>query len=32
VVVPTELTDEQKAAVESLAAVTEPAPRLAVEG
>ena len=32
VVVPTELTEEQKAAVESLAAVTEPAPRLAVEG
>jgi molecular chaperone DnaJ len=32
VVVPTELTDEQKAAVESLAAVTEPAPRIAVEG
>ena len=29
---PTELTDEQKAAVESLAAVTEPAPRMAVEG
>ncbi len=29
---PTELTDEQKAAVESLAAVTEPAPRIAVEG
>ena len=27
VVVPTELTDEQRAAVESLAAVTEPAPR-----
>jgi molecular chaperone DnaJ len=32
VVVPTELTDEQKAALESLAAVSEPAPRLAVEG
>ena len=32
VVVPTELTDEQRAAVESLAAVTEPAPRIAVEG
>jgi molecular chaperone DnaJ len=32
VVVPTELTDEQKAAVESLAAVTEPAPRIAVDG
>jgi len=32
VVVPTELTDEQKAAVESLAAVTAPAPRIAVEG
>ncbi len=32
VVVPTELTDEQKAALESLAAVTEPAPRLAVDG
>src|ERR1700722_17604588 len=32
VVVPTELSDEQKAAVESLAAVTEPAPRIAVEG
>src|SRR5580693_4738039 len=31
VVVPTELTDEQKAALESLAAVTEPAPRIAVE-
>src|ERR1700729_3031944 len=28
VVVPTELSDEQKAAVESLAAVTEPAPRI----
>ena len=32
VVVPTELSDEQKAALESLAAVTEPAPRLTVEG
>ena len=32
VVVPTALTDEQKAAVESLAAVTEPAPRIAVDG
>jgi molecular chaperone DnaJ len=32
VVVPTELTDEQREAVESLAAVTEDAPRLAVEG
>jgi len=32
VVVPTELTDEQRAAVESLAEVTEPAPRIAVEG
>jgi molecular chaperone DnaJ len=32
VVVPTELTDEQKAALESLAAVTDPAPRIAVEG
>jgi molecular chaperone DnaJ len=32
VVVPTELTDEQKAAVESLAAVSEPAPRIAVDG
>jgi molecular chaperone DnaJ len=32
VVVPTELTDEQKAALESLAAVTEPAPRIAVDG
>ena len=30
--VPTALTDEQRAAVESLAAVTEPAPRIAVEG
>ena len=30
--VPTELTDEQRAAVESLAAVTEPAPRISVEG
>jgi molecular chaperone DnaJ len=32
VVVPTELTDEQRAAVESLAAVTDEAPRVAVEG
>jgi molecular chaperone DnaJ len=32
VLVPTELTDEQRAAVESLAAVTEDAPRLSVEG
>ncbi len=32
VLVPTALTDEQRAAVESLAAVTEDAPRLAVEG
>jgi molecular chaperone DnaJ len=32
VVVPTELTDEQRAAVESLAAVTEDAPRVVVEG
>ena len=32
VVVPTELTDEQKAALESFAAVTEPAPRIAVDG
>jgi molecular chaperone DnaJ len=32
VVVPTELSDEQKAALESLAAVTEPAPRIAVDG
>ncbi|HEY3842074.1 MAG TPA: molecular chaperone DnaJ [Acidimicrobiales bacterium] len=32
VVVPTELTDEQRAAVESLAAVTDDAPRVAVEG
>jgi len=32
VVIPTELSDEQKAAVESLAEVTEPAPRIAVEG
>jgi molecular chaperone DnaJ len=31
VLVPTELTDEQRAAVESLAAVTDAAPRLAVE-
>ncbi len=30
--VPTELTDEQRAAIESLAAVTEPAPRVAVDG
>ncbi len=32
IVVPTELNDEQRAAVESLAAVTEAAPRLAVDG
>ena len=32
VVVPTELSDEQKAALESLAAVSEPAPRIAVDG
>jgi molecular chaperone DnaJ len=32
VVVPTELTDEQRAAVESLAAVTDEAPRVVVEG
>ena len=32
IVVPTELTDEQRAAVESLAAVTEAAPRIAVDG
>ena len=32
VIVPTELTDEQRAAVESLAAVTDEAPRAAVEG
>ena len=32
VIVPTELTDEQRAAVESLAAVTDEAPRVAVEG
>ncbi|HWE65394.1 MAG TPA: molecular chaperone DnaJ [Acidimicrobiales bacterium] len=32
VVVPTELTEEQRAAVESLAAVTDEAPRVAVEG
>jgi len=32
VVVPTELSDEQRAAVESLAEVNEPAPRLAGEG
>ena len=31
VLVPTELTEEQRAAVESLAAVTEAAPRQAVE-
>jgi DnaJ-class molecular chaperone len=31
VLVPTELTDEQRAAVESLAAVTDAAPRIAVE-
>jgi molecular chaperone DnaJ len=31
VLVPTELTDEQRAAVESLAAVTDAAPRVAVE-
>jgi len=31
VLVPTELTDEQRAAVESLASVTEAAPRIAVE-
>ena len=30
--VPTALTDEQRAAVESLAAVTEPAPRISVDG
>ncbi len=29
---PAELTDEQRAAVESLAEVTEPAPRIAVDG
>jgi molecular chaperone DnaJ len=32
VIVPTELTDDQRAAVESLAAVTDDAPRVAVEG
>ena len=32
VLVPTELTDEQRAAVESLAAVTDEAPRVAAEG
>ncbi len=32
VVVPTELTDEQRAAIESLATVTDDAPRVAVEG
>ena len=32
VVVPTELTDEQRAAVESLAEVTDEAPRVAIEG
>ena len=32
VIVPTKLTDEQRAAVESLAAVTDDAPRVAVEG
>jgi molecular chaperone DnaJ len=32
VIVPTELTDEQRAAVESLAAVSDEAPRVAVEG
>jgi len=32
VIVPTELTDEQRAAVESLAAVTDDAPRVAIEG
>jgi DnaJ-class molecular chaperone len=31
VLVPTELTEEQRAAVESLAEVTEAAPRLAAE-
>jgi hypothetical protein len=29
--VPTELTEEQRVAVEALAQVTEPAPRVAVE-
>ena len=32
VIVPTELNDEQRAAVESLAKVTDEAPRAAVEG
>jgi len=32
VIVPTQLTDEQRAAVESLAAVTDEAPRAAMEG
>lgn len=32
IVVPTELSDEQRAAVESLAEVTEAAPRIAVDG
>jgi hypothetical protein len=32
IVVPAELTDEQRAAVESLAAVTDAAPRIAVDG
>jgi molecular chaperone DnaJ len=32
VVVPSELTDEQREALESLAAVSEPAPRLAADG
>ncbi len=32
VIVPTELTDEQRAAVESLAAVSDDAPRVAIEG
>jgi hypothetical protein len=32
VIVPTVLSDEQRAAVESLAAVTDEAPRAAVEG
>jgi molecular chaperone DnaJ len=30
--VPTELTEAQRAAIESLAQVTEPAPRVAAEG
>jgi len=30
--VPTELSDEQRAAIESLAAVIEPAPRVTVDG